>query len=83
VLEAAHTKLKPGGVIYVKVPNFGTLNRMVMGVKWCGFRFPDHLNYFTIPSLRQMAEKTGYKFEQMRKLTSGVNDNMHCFLTKV
>ena len=83
VLEAAHAKLKQGGVIYVKVPNYGTLNRMVMGVKWCGFRFPDHLNYFTIPSLRTLAEKTGYKFEQMRKLTSSVNDNMHCFLTKV
>lgn len=83
VLEAAHTKLKQGGVIYVKVPNYGTLNRMVMGVKWCGFRFPDHLNYFTISSLRKMAENAGYQFEQMRKLTSPVNDNMHCFLTKI
>lgn len=82
VLEAAHAKLKPGGVIYVKVPNYGTINRMVMGIKWCGFRFPDHLNYFSITSLREMAEKTGYKFEQMRKLTSSVNDNMHCFLIK-
>ena len=37
----------PGGVAIVKVPNYGSLNRMVMGGNWCGFRIPDHVNYFT------------------------------------
>lgn len=82
VLEESLRVLKPGGVIYVKVPNFGTLNRMVRGRDWCGFRFPDHLNYFTISSLKAMALQTGYQFELRNKLTQITNDNMHCFLTK-
>lgn len=82
VLEQAHAKLRPGGVIYVKVPNFGTLNRMVRGVDWCGFRFPDHLNYFDVGAMRRLADETGFQFELKNKLTRLTNDNMHVFLTR-
>jgi len=82
VLIAAHEKLRPGGVIYVKVPNFGTLNRIVRGVDWCGFRFPDHLNYFDVSAMKRLAEDTGYQFELKNKLTRLTNDNMHVFLTR-
>ena len=82
VLLACFEKLRPGGVIYVKVPNFATVNRVVRGVDWCGFRFPDHLNYFTIDSLRSMAEGTGYRFELRNWLTRFTNDNMHAFLIR-
>jgi len=82
VLRACHAKLKPGGVIYVKVPNFGTLNRMVRGREWCGFRFPDHLNYFDVSGLKRLAEREGYRFELKNTLTRLTNDNMHTFLTR-
>ncbi len=82
VLDEAMRILRPGGVIYVKVPNFGTVNRAVRGREWCGFRFPDHLNYFTIGSLRNMAERAGYAFQLKNVATRFTNDNMHCFLTK-
>jgi len=83
VLLAAHCKLRPGGVIYIKVPNFGTLNRMARGVDWCGFRFPDHLNYFDVSSMKRLAEDTGYQFELKNKLTRFTNDNMHVFLRRL
>lgn len=82
VLTRAFAKLRPGGVIYVKVPNFGTLNRMVRGVEWCGFRFPDHLNYFDVSAMARLAEDIGFKFELKNKLTRMTNDNMHVFLTR-
>lgn len=82
VLLRAHRKLRPGGAIYVKVPNFGTLNRMVRGVNWCGFRFPDHLNYYDVPAMRRLAEDCGYTFELRNRLTRITNDNMHTFLTR-
>lgn len=82
VLQAAFAKLRPGGTIYVKVPNYGTLNRQVRGVEWCGFRFPDHLNYFDIPSLRRMARSVGYQFELRNRFTRFTNDNMHVFLSR-
>ena len=82
VLTHAFAKLRPGGVIYVKVPNFGTLNRMVRGVEWCGFRFPDHLNYFDVSAMHRLAEDIGFEFELKNKLTRLTNDNMHVFLTR-
>lgn len=82
VLRALHDKLRPGGVVYVKVPNFGTLNRMIRGVDWCGFRFPDHLNYFDVRGLERMAKSTGYRFQLKNGLSRLTNDNMHAFLTR-
>ena len=41
------------GAIYVRVPNYGSLNRRMLGAKWCGFRYPDHVNYFTTTVARR------------------------------
>ena len=61
VLTELRRTLIAGGVAIVKVPNYASLNRWVMGHKWCGFRYPDHLNYFTPASLAQMAEQCGFR----------------------
>lgn len=82
VLERCRQKLKEGGVIYVKVPNFGSVNRSVRGVRWCGFRFPDHLNYFDVRTLAHLARRAGYAFELRNKVTQYTNDNVHAYLTK-
>ena len=60
--ELART-LEPRGAVIVKVPNYGSLNRRVTGYKWCGFRFPDHVNYFTVQSLGKMAEESGFSVD--------------------
>ena len=41
LLEQCSRVLAPGGSIYVRVPNYGSLNRRMLGAKWCGFRYPD------------------------------------------
>ena len=83
VLEALYRALAPGGVAVIKVPNYGSLNRRVMGSKWCGFRFPDHLNYFTPASLRRMVEGAGFevrRFGFLDRLPTG--DNMWMIVGK-
>lgn len=60
VLDELHRVLRPLGIAFVKVPNYASLNRRVMGSRWCGFRHPDHLNYFTPRTLKQMARKCGF-----------------------
>ncbi len=82
VLAASYAKLKPGGVIYVKVPNFDTINRLVRGIDWCGFRFPDHLNYFGINTMQKLAALENYQFSLLNKMTRYTNDNLHAFLVK-
>jgi SAM-dependent methyltransferase len=59
LLTHAARVLKPGGVAIIKVPNFASVNRRVMGSRWCGFRFPGHVNHFTPASLSTMVADAG------------------------
>jgi SAM-dependent methyltransferase len=82
VLSELHRTLAPGGVALVKVPNYASLNRRITGRKWCGFRYPDHLNYFTPASLARMAAECGYRarFGPTDRLPT--SDNMYAVLVK-
>jgi SAM-dependent methyltransferase len=66
VLSAVHGVLRPGGFLVIKVPNFASWNRSVRGQRWCGFRYPDHVNYFTPLSLKTMLLSTGFEIVQNR-----------------
>lgn len=82
VLAELQRVLQPGGVAIVKVPNYGSLNRQIMGAKWCGFRYPDHLNYFTPKTLAKMAKKAGYTAHFGLTYTLPTSDNMYAVLKK-
>ncbi len=60
VLEAARRVLKPTGCVIIKTPNHASWNRRLQGNRWCGYRFPDHVNYYTPATLRRLAEAAGY-----------------------
>lgn len=62
ILERAFKCLKPGGRILLRSPNYNSANRFIRGANWCGFRFPDHVNYFTPRSLAALAKSIGYGF---------------------
>ncbi|MCH7545072.1 MAG: class I SAM-dependent methyltransferase [Planctomycetes bacterium] len=77
LLEAAQHALAPKGRIIIKVPNYSSVNRVVRGGNWCGFRFPDHVNYFTPETLRRVVEMTGFRVTQFGVLDRfPFNDNM-------
>jgi SAM-dependent methyltransferase len=82
VLYGLRDALKPEGLAVVKVPNYGAINRLVMGRRWCGFRYPDHLNYFTPKTLSAMADKAGFttSFGPTGRLPT--SDNMWAVLKK-
>jgi SAM-dependent methyltransferase len=82
VLERAFDKLKPDGVVFVRVPNFGALNARLLGPRWCGIRLPDHLNYFTNAQLRAMAEGVGYRYRLLNRFTLATDDNIKALLVR-
>jgi 2-polyprenyl-3-methyl-5-hydroxy-6-metoxy-1,4-benzoquinol methylase len=84
VLERSASRLKPGGSILVKVPNYDCFNRYLRGARWCGFRWPDHVNYFTPETLRATAELAGLHVVRMTMLDrSPLSDNMYAILRRV
>jgi SAM-dependent methyltransferase len=82
VLGELHRALRPGGVAIVKVPNFASLNRRLMRHRWCGFRHPDHLNYFTPATLRAMARDCGFHTWFGLTWRLPTSDNMWALLRK-
>lgn len=74
--------LAPQGTIYVRVPNYGSLNRRVLGGKWCGFRYPDHVNYFTVSSLAAMAGSHGLELRLLNPIRLPLDDNINAVLRR-
>jgi len=72
--------LAEDGAIYVRVPNYGSLNRRLLGGKWCGFRYPDHVNYFTTKSLGAMAADCGLSLALLNPLRLPLDDNINAVL---
>lgn len=71
------------GNIVIKVPNFASWNRHVRGNRWCGFRYPDHVNYFTPTTLKRLGAEAGFtKFRQSVLDKVPFSDNMYCVLAK-
>lgn len=64
VLLATARVMQPGARLIVKVPNYSSWNRSLRGAKWCGFRYPDHVNYFTPELLRRLMQQCGFRIVQ-------------------
>lgn len=82
VLKGAHRALKPSGGVFIRVPNYASLNRRVIGPKWCGFRYPDHVNYFTLQSLTEVASRAGFTTQLVNNFSLPVDDNITVLLRK-
>ncbi len=65
LLTACRERLAPGGRVVVKVPNYACLARRIRGRRWCGYRWPDHVNYFTSRTLAATAARAGLRVERM------------------
>lgn len=77
VLQQCKRLLRPDGAMIIKVPNYGSLNRKLFGAQWCGFRFPDHVNYFTPRHLSDLCRRAGLAPVRFRYLDRHpLSDNM-------
>jgi SAM-dependent methyltransferase len=58
--------LKPGGELYLTVPNFGSLESSWFGPHWSGLQVPAHLHHFTREPLRKLIEGAGLRVTTWR-----------------
>lgn len=78
LLKLCKEKLSPDGVIIIKVPNYNSWNRLLRQGQWCGFRYPDHVNYFTPNTLTTIVNNAGLKISKLEALP--ISDNMWAFV---
>ena len=84
LLRLCAEKLDQTGRIVLKVPNFNSINRVRRGKQWCGFRYPDHVNYFAPETLKLLLSHTGLTASRMNFIdTWPTNDNMWAIIRKV
>lgn len=81
LLEACRDKMVDSGQILIKVPNYDCINRKIRQEKWCGFRYPDHVNYFTPDTLKRIIEAAGLKCSELT--AQPFNDNMWAVAEKL
>ncbi len=75
--------LRAGGRVVVKVPNYASWNRSMRGARWCGYRWPDHVNYFTPDTLAAIAHAAGLDVERMNWLDRfPLSDSLYAVLRK-
>lgn len=74
LLRAIHRVLRPGGRLLVVTDNTGSLDfRLFKGRHWGGYHFPRHWNLFDEPSLRRLADRTGFEVASLSTMVSPVN----------
>ena len=59
LLREVSRTLERGGHVLIKVPNYASWNRWLRGRRWCGYRWPDHVNYFTPTTLAAAGKSVG------------------------
>ncbi len=83
LLQQLRPVLSPNGRVILKVPNFACWNRIFRGRKWCGFRYPDHVNYFTPHTLGRLTQEAGFTVCRQNFLEKfPLSDNMYAILSK-
>ena len=62
--------LKPGGCVILSTPNHLGFGASVFGRHWINWHTPYHLQFFSVESMGLMANKSGFRLEKTKTITS-------------
>jgi SAM-dependent methyltransferase len=82
ILRHVRQLLADDAIVIVKMPNYASINRHLMGRKWCGFRLPDHVNYYTPRTLVALATRAEFSVSFGLLGRQPFSDNMWAVLRR-
>jgi 2-polyprenyl-3-methyl-5-hydroxy-6-metoxy-1,4-benzoquinol methylase len=65
-LQKVHRILRPGGILIIAVPNFGSIQSRVFRGRWYHLDIPRHLFHFSPETLRNLVEGSGFHVTETR-----------------
>jgi SAM-dependent methyltransferase len=73
VLQEAARLLRPGGIVVIGLPNFGSYQARHFGEDWFGLSLPHHLCHYTRETLTRLLETCGFRVRVMEDRTGTEN----------
>lgn len=70
-LKKVYDILKPGGIVLIQLPNFRSFASFIFGKRWSGLDVPRHLYHFNKRTLKEIAEKQGFKTQNIHTISVG------------
>ncbi len=67
-LHQLHRILKPGGMLFIAVPNRSSYDARHYGAYWAGYDVPRHLWHFSPHEITTIAEKSGFTMARIRPM---------------
>ena len=65
-LERAASMLRPGGLLFIRTDNVGSLDAHIFGAFWYGFDFPRHLTLFSSETLTALVRSARLEVVQIQ-----------------
>lgn len=69
MLQDVHRVLKPGGEVWISLPNSRSWLRRAFGRAWINWHVPFHITHFSAPRLRHLLGETGFTVTAERQIT--------------
>jgi SAM-dependent methyltransferase len=76
-MKALHRVLRPGGVLYVAVPNFGSIAARLRGPEWEYVHPASHVRYFDRRTLADLSERSGFEVLKPNYVQRGASALAH------
>lgn len=67
-MDILKSLLKPGGVLFIAVPNYQSLDAEIYGLTWAAYDVPRHLYHFSPQSVKALVQRHGLKITAQKPM---------------